>query len=426
MAATQPLETATNSGGLPAEFERLRHLIPLRRLGDAEFARVMRSAALEHLKPGAILFRAGIDDRSIFYLLDGTIEIEGEGGDRFSLIGGSIETAHPLSPHARARRLAVATTPITFVRLPIELLQIEPQEQSPRAGFEVEEIEEDIAAADKRIVFDVYHALMDGSFALPTLPDIAIRIRAAAADADKGVDEITRVAQSDPAIAAYCIRMANNAAYAGASRVTGIRDAVVRMGADATADMITAYTLRELFTAPDAGSRAFMQLAWRHSARIAALSFVIAKHTQKINPEQALLGGLLHDIGMLIIISEWHKQAQSALTETSLRALGRELNGSLGSMVLRNWRLGDSIVLPTLESEHFSRQSGAALDICDCIALAHAHDDTPPPWSVEPPPVEQIAPYAKLPDGSLSEDQRLQLVIMAEAELNQLDTMLKS
>ncbi len=411
--------------GFAPELARLRHLIPLRRLSDDEFGRVMANVGLEHCAPGHVVFRAGVDDSSIFYLLEGSIEICGERGERFSLIGGSIETAHPLSPHPRARRVATATSAIEFVRLPLALLQIE-EPGANQAGVELEELGEDLEATDKRIVFDVYHALMDGSFTLPALPDIALRVRQAANDPTSGADKVTRVIQGDPAIAAYCVRMANNAAYAGADRVTAVREAVVRMGVNATADMVTAYTLRQLYRASDPVSQIFMQAAWRHSARIAALSFVIARHTRKLNPEQALLGGLLHDIGMLIIISEWHKQSSTPLKSDALHQLGRELNGSLGSMVLRNWHMPDNIVAVSLEAEHWSRNHSDTLDVCDCVALAHAHDAAAPPWSLRPPALEQLAAFRKLPDDALSADRRLAIIAAADAELKLLDSILKA
>jgi HD-like signal output (HDOD) protein len=408
----------------PADFSRLHSLIPLRRLSDDDFTGLMQSASYEHLAAGKVLFRSGIDEASIFYLIEGTLEIADEHGGSMCLVGGSIETAHPLSAHPRVRCLATAASAIVFVRLPKVLLEISTPVVA-KESFKVEEMTEDSENFDNRIVFDLYHALMEGSFDLPVLPDIALHLRTAASNPDASVDELTRIVQSDPAVAGYIMRLANNAAYSGVARVTEVRDALVRIGVPASSDMITAYTLRNLYTAPDPVSRLLMQAAWRHSARIASLSFVIARHTRRINPEQALLGGLLHDIGMLIIIREWHARSVPPLKSAALQQLGGELCGSLGSMVLRNWQMPDNLVTATLEAENWSRSPQEALCLCDCVILAHAHDTSPPPWATHAPALSAISAYDRIPDGTLTSDGRLAIVTAADAELDLLDGALQ-
>lgn len=401
-AAAAPIE---NSPDTEADLSRLRNLIPLRRLSDSEFDAVVASTSLESAAAGRTLFRAGVDDRWMYYLLDGSVEIHDDKGDSFSLTGGSIETAHPLCAHAQARQLALAKTDISFVRMPRELLRMETQ-KSNETGFEVEELGESIEATDKRIMFDVYHALMDNSFVLPTLPDIAVKLRQTAHRDDVDAEDIVRIVQGDPAVAAYCIRMANNAAYATRQPVVELREAIVRMGISAASDLIIAYTLKGLYRAPDKASKRLMHAAWQHSARIAALTYVISKHVERLNPEQAFLSGLLHDIGMLVVIREWHHQSSTPLPPHSLRSLARELGGSLGAMVMRNWHMPDSIVSGALEPEHWSRAGTGAFDLCDCITLAHLHDESSPPWSLEVVPVERSHAFQKLPGVTLGTDGR--------------------
>lgn len=417
-------DTRTACDSLPREFARIRNMLPLRRLSDQEFFGLMPRAKVERIDAGETLFRTDVDDDWIFYLLEGDVEISDDSGGAFTLSGGSIETSHPLSTHPRVRCLAIALSEILFVRLPIDVLQIRSINKAG-SGLEVEELDEDAEGTEKRLIFAVYHDLMDDSFTLPTLPEITLRIRAAAADPNSGADDITRIVQSDPAAAAYCVRMANNAAYATATPVTEVREAVVRMGVEATASMITAYAMKSLFSAPDSATQKLMRAAWGHSARIAALSYVIAIKTGKVNPDQALLSGLLHDIGMLIILSEWRNHSQRALNVDSLQQLGHELSGSLGSMVLRNWQMPEEIIVAALRAEHWSRYRSDALDLCDCVGLAHAHDQSPPPWSLAAPPIEQIAAYTKIADGELGQGNRLRIVELAEQEIAEVADLLK-
>jgi len=409
--------------GLPVEILRIRKLIPLRRLTDEDFAALVQHASVERRAAGKPLFRAGFDDQWIFYLLDGEVEIIDDKGQGFRLEGSSIETAHPLSPHIKARVLATITQDACYVRMPADLLDLKASPRA-RAGVEVEELSDESNEIDNQLLFAVSHALMDGSFTLPTLPDIALRIRDAANDPSKGVSDLVKLVQADAVIAAYCLKIANSAAYVTASPVHGVQEAIMRMGVAATRDLITAFTLKDLFSSLDSETRALMRMAWQHSSRIAALSYVIARHSQRLNAEQALLAGLVHDIGMLVLLREWPLHAQSAIDRTTLKVLARELNGAVGSMVLRAWHFPDSIVTATLHAEHWTRADTDALDLGDCIVLAHAHDKSPPPWSDTVPAIEHIIAYRKLHDGSLSPSRRLILVEEAEKELRAVQELL--
>src|SRR5262249_31365376 len=76
---------------LPAEIQRIRTLIPLRRLDDTEFVALVKHASVERRAAGKPLFRAGFDEQWLFYLLDGEVEVFDDKGASFHLQGGSLE-----------------------------------------------------------------------------------------------------------------------------------------------------------------------------------------------------------------------------------------------------------------------------------------------------------------------------------------------
>ena len=422
-ARTPPGTLGPKSGNARPEIQRIRNLVPLRRLTDHEFAAVAAHAKVEQRSAGARVFQVGDDDQWVFYLLAGELEISDDQDHSFRLVGGSIETAHPLSTHVSARIRAIARSQICYVRLPAELLQLTVSAPT-RPSVEVEELNEDSASVDKQLLFTVSHALLDGSFNLPTLPDIALRIRDVAADPTRGVNDVVRVVQTDTVIAAYCIKVANSAVYAAAVPATGLHDAIMRLGIAATRDLITAFTLKDLYSALDSTTRALMRIAWQHSSRIAALSYVLAKHSGSLNAEQALLAGLVHDIGMLVLLREWPTHSSRALDRTTLFGLAQELNAAVGSMVLRAWNFPASIVNAALTAEQWAHLSHHSLDLSDCVVLAHVHDTAPPPWSATVPAIEQVAAYRKLSDGALAPDRRLVVVAAAERELRAVRELL--
>ena len=405
------------------EVLKIRTLFPFKQLSDTEFATIIPHAQVEYRESGVVMFQAGRDDDWVFCLLHGEVEISDDSESSFRIEGGSLEAALPLSTHDTARVLATVVRDACYVRVRRDLIGAKTC-GSREGAFEVEELDQGMEAFDKRVMFAVYHDLIDGSLTLPSLPQVATKIREVLSNPDSHIDDIAKIAQTDASVAVYCVRITNSAAYAARAPVTEVREAIVRIGVAATRDLITAYTLKGVFAITDQQSRTLMQQAWRHSCRIAALSYVIARHSKRINPEKALLAGLVHDIGILVLIREWNLHANSRLTEDKLRSFGDELKGSIGSMILRGWHLPDQIVSTTLKVERWHRNENDSIDLCDCIILAHAHDTSPPGWSSPLPPIEEIPAYRKLSDGSLSASHRLLVVEEAEKELQAMNEIL--
>lgn len=402
---------------------RLRTLLPLRHLTEAEFEALAAHVIVELRASGQLLFRAGEDDGWLFYLLDGDVTVTDSAGDEFTISAGTIEALHPISTHPKARVSACAAGALRFVRLPAELTKRQPRLVS-RPGIQVDEISDGDDDIDNQLLFSVYHALRENRLELPTLPDIALKIRAAAADPRKGATEISQLIVLDPALAGYCIRVANSAAYGAAGPVTNVRDAVTRMGVSPTRDFIIAYALRSLFKSRDPRCNALMQAAWTHSVNIAALSFVLARRVSRQNPEQALLAGLLHDIGVMVLISQLDAFPEMFSAVKTLAAALKDLKHQVTAMVLRAWKLPESLVKAAFAAEHWSREPAAEYELSDLLLLAHWHQkEAAYPWA-ESVPVAGIAMLSTLPSSALTEDGRLQVISEAEDELAKLRALL--
>lgn len=305
---------------------------------------------------------------------------------------------------------------------------MELQNNEPVESVVLDELSDFDEEIDKRVLFEVYHALMNKTLVVPSLPDIAIRIREAANDDNVSVDGIARIIQADASTAAYCINVANNAATAGVSAVDNVHDAVVRMGIQPTRDSVVAYTVRSLFSGSDPASNKLMRAAWRHSCRIAALSYILARDVARLNAERALLAGLLHDIGVTILIKEVQKYPGVMADVLVFNRVVRELSGQIGAMVLRTWEFPDAFPAAAMEAELFERPAEQRLQIADVVMLAHLHDRAPAPWSLPTKKLNlsELPVHKKLVDCDLTDDCLLAAVAEAEKELSELMTLLGS
>ena len=402
----------------------IRNMVPLRKLNDNEFTAITGEMQIENRASGAEFFCAGRDDQFIFYLLSGDVAITNAEGSCYDIVGGSLESRRPLAPHPRDRVKAVARTQTSFVRFPADLMQLEGHTQYDTVLLD--EITQADEALDKSVIFEVYHALMSNELVLPSLPDVALRIQEAANNENTSVEDVARVIGGDPSTAAYCVSIANNAAYAGAAEIDNVFDAVVRMGIQPTRDIVVAYTMRSLFAGTNPLSKKLMRDAWTHSCRIAALSYILARDVAKLSAERALLAGLLHDIGVTVVIREAQKHVPVMTDVDAFNHLCHELSGQVGAMVLRAWKFPDVFPAAALEAESFTKTAPDRLNLSDVVMLAHLHDEEPAPWSLKAPNLLELDIASQLGAQHVTDGHRLEVIEQANKELTELTRMLIS
>jgi diguanylate cyclase (GGDEF)-like protein/putative nucleotidyltransferase with HDIG domain len=135
---------------------------------------------------------------------------------------------------------------------------------------------------------------------LPVLSATVRRVQAIAESEDAGIGDMVAALEADQGLATDLLRYANSAACARPLRARSIRAAVTLVGRKAIAQLaIEAATFRFFQRAPGNGGRSIGHLHL-HAAAVAGCSQAIAERTGA-NIDVAHLGGLLHDVGKLIM-----------------------------------------------------------------------------------------------------------------------------
>lgn len=133
---------------------------------------------------------------------------------------------------------------------------------------------------------------------LPVFPSIALEAWTALGNDDHSDQYIESLISRDPSLGAYMLRVANLAYYAYAGRfevreVRTISQAVRRLGTKAARRHVLGFCMRPLF------SRSGLHEVWQHSLTVAESARQLASISKSVDPEEALLLGLLHDIGQI-------------------------------------------------------------------------------------------------------------------------------
>jgi HD-like signal output (HDOD) protein len=216
---------------------------------------------------------------------------------------------------------------------------------------------------------DIIKALENDELVLPTLPEIALQVRDVAENVTSSISDLTAVLGRDAALSARMIKVANSPMIRASVPVSDLSTAVSRLGIDLTSNLAMGLAMEQMFQATSDVVDKHMRACWSKSVEIAASSQVLARHFTDLQPDQALLAGLIHQIGKLPILA-FAENNESLLNDSF--ALGKVLSvlhPSLGSYILKMWDFPPELVAVPKNYLQFDRKLDK-VDYADIVQVA--------------------------------------------------------
>ena len=215
--------------------------------------------------------------------------------------------------------------------------------------------------------------LSQGTVDLPSFPDIALRVRKILADDEVSQDQVVRVVGSEPALAARLMQIANSAAINFTGKpITELRTAINRMGHNMVRSAAIAFAMSQLKKVDSLkGLEEPLDSLWRASAAVAAMSHAVAKRYSKINPDTAMLAGLLHGIGKLYILTRSSKHPALFADQVTYNQIVRDWHSAVAKALLENWDMAEEIVAAVNEYEDLERSHTGPVDLTDVLAVGN-------------------------------------------------------
>jgi HD-like signal output (HDOD) protein len=213
--------------------------------------------------------------------------------------------------------------------------------------------------------------LSGGKVELPGFPHIVMRVQRVLGDANADAVRVVRVIGSEPVLATQLVRMANSAALNPSGvAVTDLRAAVTRVGLDTVRTATIAFAMRQLRDAPSLrGVEKQLGVLWRRSVQVASLSHAVARCLTTVNPDTALLAGLLQGIGRLYILTRASRHRSLFADPVSYQTIEHDWHLSIAAALLENWGIADEIVQAVHESENLERESRGAPNLADVLVV---------------------------------------------------------
>lgn len=216
----------------------------------------------------------------------------------------------------------------------------------------------------------VVEALAQDRLTLPTLPEVALRIRELLKDEDVDASGIAAEIHRDPAIAVRLIRVANSAAMRGGRSVDNVQQAVTRLGLQYTRLLVDGLALEQMFSAQQPELKQRMVRMWQQSVEVAALAQVLASQCTLLQPEMAMLAGLVHHVGALPILQLAESHTAALSTPAALDTVIDGLSPRVGRMVLQAWHFPPELVDVPQQWPEFTRQHEGTADYGDVVTIA--------------------------------------------------------
>jgi len=193
------------------------------------------------------------------------------------------------------------------------------------------------------------------SAALPTMPQVVTRFIELSAEPEYKVDDLVEVLATDPGISSELLRLTNSALFGVTRQVSSLKQAFTLLGLGRVRTLVLGrYMISQIGPGDVERSDFSFSYFWRRSLSTAVLAAKFAHHIAPKYREEAFIGGLLADIGVVILLKSLPQRYGPIAAEYApLRGehfLDRELqelgvtHADVGALVLERWMLPPLVV----------------------------------------------------------------------------------
>lgn len=182
---------------------------------------------------------------------------------------------------------------------------------------------------------------------LPNIPEVVQDLIATFNDPDPDIFRIIDDLSRDPVLSAKVLRLANSSRFGGVREIASVKEASIRLGLERLRTLVIASGLISATTGlPGIDLKKF----WENSFLTAELCRQLAV-SAGLPAEQQFTCGMLHDIGLLILVVSHPKEADDimALTSRQGRVKAEQAvlgftSAEIGAELARRWQFPLTVV----------------------------------------------------------------------------------
>ncbi len=252
------------------------------------------------------------------------------------------------------------------------------------------------ALAPAEFLKELAAELATGDVRLPSFPDVAQRVQRVLEDPRATPAQVAQVIGIDAALAARILRLSNSAFLNPSGKpITELQQAVNRLGHQLVRCSAVSFALQQMKVGEgEAVLRPQLQELWRKGTLVASIAYVLARETKAGNPDEALVTGLMHNIGSLYVtVRAYQHGAALGSDDAAMRILNKG-HPRIAAAILGHWKFAPSIVSAVGNQNATDGPGGdrlsdvlvAAIALVPCVFYRALLDET----------VTAVAPFERL------------------------------
>ncbi len=216
---------------------------------------------------------------------------------------------------------------------------------------------------------EIITAINSDQLVLPTLPEVALKVREVAEDPDASINELATVIGRDAAMTARIIKVANSPLLRASREIEDLKMALMRLGMEYTCNIATGLAMEQMFQATTDMVDKRLRDVWTRSSEIAGICHVLCKQFTNLRPDQATLAGLVHRIGVLPILTYAEEHPSLLKDSMTLDTVIEKLHAPIGNLILKRWDFPKELLQIPSQHQDFTRDAKEA-DYADIVTVA--------------------------------------------------------
>lgn len=350
----------------------LRRIKAISRLPEDQLIALANQLNIFTAKSKQILISRGSNESTSLYIIKGKFSLTALDGKDTSLV---VEENQEMKPIAQLRPSIYevkALGPVTYLKIDRQrLVDFTQLSETTSSDISVHTLFSDDNEEDNSVVNHLYRNLMDNSIKLPSLPSVAERIQQIYKGESSDIDSIVKILISYPDISRKIINVARSNRINNLSAAERIEYSIKHLGTLPVYCLIMIYAVGKLVNRLPKKHMQRVNSFWNHSLNVSAISRILAKKTKVFPPDLAMLAGLIHGIGVLVIddrlLEHHHLMLDHLEIDHAIQAMRPEISG----MLLRKWKFDDNLILVADECGDWSRNKAKTADLCDLVLVAN-------------------------------------------------------
>ncbi|MCU7810780.1 MAG: HDOD domain-containing protein, partial [Candidatus Thiodiazotropha sp. (ex Notomyrtea botanica)] len=154
--------------------------------------------------------------------------------------------------------------------------------------------------------------------------------------------------------------------------IKDLRTAIARLGYDLAYSTAVSIAVEQILHSKSVGDlREHLKVLWKHSVHVSAIAYVIAKKHSKVNPDEAMLAGLLHDIGKFYIFTRSEKHPELFSDNEAMSNLLSQWHTGIGHAILEAWDFSEDIANTANDHDDLERPHVGQPDVTDVVITAN-------------------------------------------------------